>query len=72
MSAPAAKTNGFPVMTSAAQSSSSSSGRSRSSDSSAARPKNVGFVWSSPLSIVTSATAPQASVLSTRASLNSV
>ncbi len=44
MSAPAAKTNGLPVTTSAAQSPSSSSGRSRSSDSSAARPKNVGFV----------------------------
>jgi hypothetical protein len=44
MSAPAAKTNGFPVITSAAQSLSSSSGSSRSSDSSAERPKNVGFV----------------------------
>ena len=44
MSAPAAKTNGLPVITSAAQSPSSSSGSSRSSDSSAARPKKVGFV----------------------------
>ncbi len=44
MSAPAAKTNGLPVRTSAAQSPSSSGGSSRSSDSSAARPKNVGFV----------------------------
>jgi hypothetical protein len=43
-SAPAAKTNGFPVRTSAAQSPSSSFGSSRSSDSSAARPKKVGFV----------------------------
>src|SRR5512133_3069850 len=70
-SAPAAKTNGFPVRTSASQSPSSSSGSSRSSDSSAARPKKVGLVWSSPLSIVTSATTP-ASRTSTRASLNSV
>jgi len=44
MSAPAAKTNGLPVTTSAAQLPSSSSGRSRSSDSSAARPKKVGLV----------------------------
>ena len=44
MSAPAAKTNGFPVTTRADQSPSSSCGSSRSSDSSAARPKNVGFV----------------------------
>jgi hypothetical protein len=44
MSAPAAKTNGFPVSTSAAQSPSSSSGSSRSSDSSAERPKKVGLV----------------------------
>jgi len=44
MSAPAAKTNGLPVRTSAAQSPSSSSGSRRSSDSSAVRPKNVGFV----------------------------
>src|SRR6478752_6664227 len=70
-SAPAANTNGFPVRTSASQSPSSSSGSNRSSDSSAARPKNVGLVWSSPLSIVTSATTP-ASGTSTLASLNSV
>ena len=43
-SAPAAKTNGFPVRTSASQSPSSSSGSSLSSDSSAARPKKVGLV----------------------------
>ena len=44
MSAPAAKTNGFPVSTTAAQSPSSSRGNSRSSDSIAARPKKVGLV----------------------------
>jgi hypothetical protein len=44
MSAPAANTNGLPVSTSAIQLPSSSSGSSRSSDSSAARPKKVGFV----------------------------
>src|SRR5207237_6305384 len=70
MSAPAAKTNGFPVMTSAAQSPPSSCGSSCCSDSRAARPKNVGFVWSSPLSIVTSAT--RLPPRSTPASLNSV
>src|SRR3954454_10059323 len=70
-SATAAKTNGFPVRTSASQSPSSSSGSSRSKDSSAVRPKKVGLVWSSPLSIVTRATTP-ASGTSTRASLNSV
>src|SRR5205823_9812468 len=70
MSAPAAKTNGLPVTTSAAQSPSSSCGSSRSSDSRADRPKNVGFVWSSPLSIVTSAT--RLPSRSTSASLNSV
>jgi len=43
-SAPAANTNGLPVITSPVQSPSSSSGSSRSSDSSAARPKNVGLV----------------------------
>src|SRR4051794_35967510 len=65
-SAPAANTNGFPVTTSASQPSCSSFGSSRSSDSSAARPKKVGLVWSSPLSIVTRASEPA------RASLNSV
>jgi hypothetical protein len=44
MSAPAAKTKGLPVITSAAHSCSSRREKSRSSDSSAARPKNVGFV----------------------------
>ncbi len=43
MSAPAAKTNGLPVSTSACQSPSSSPGRSASSDSIAARPKTFGF-----------------------------
>src|SRR4051794_16452059 len=66
MSAPAAKTNGLPVITRPSQSPFSSSGSSRSSDSSAARPKKVGLVWSSPLSIVTRASEPA------RASLNSV
>src|SRR5438046_1374832 len=66
MSAPAAKTNGFPVITAALKSPPSSSPRRRSSDSSASCPKKVGFVQSSPLSIVTSATSP------TRVSLNSV
>ena len=44
MSAPAQKTNGLPVSTIPAQSPFSSSSRSRVSDSSAARPKTVGFV----------------------------
>src|SRR5438309_906274 len=66
MSAPAAKKNGLPVMTAALKSPASSSVSVRSSDSSAASPKNVGFVQSAPLSIVTSATSPA------RASLNSV
>ena len=56
MSAPAAKKNGFPVITAARKSPCSSSSSARSHDSSAASPKNVGFVQSSPLSIVTSAT----------------
>src|SRR5829696_6058249 len=66
MSAPAAKKNGLPVMTAALQSLRSSSPSRRSSDSSACSPKNVGFVQSAPLSMVTSATSPA------RASLNSV
>src|SRR2546429_87728 len=66
MSAPAAKKNGFPVMTAARKSPCSSSSSARSHDSSVASPKNVGFVQSSPLSIVTSATS------ATRATLNSV
>src|SRR3954470_18831473 len=66
MSAPAAKKNGLPVMTAALYSERSSSPNSRSSDSSACSPKNVGFVQSAPLSIVTSATSPA------RVSLNSV
>src|SRR3954468_3769422 len=70
-SAPAANTNGFPVTTSASQSSCSSVGSSRSSDSSAARPKKVGLLWSSPLSIVTSATRTLSGP-ATVASLNSV
>src|SRR6058998_960396 len=66
MSAPAAKKNGLPVITAARKSLRSSSSSSRSSDCSARSPKNVGFVQSSPLSIVTSATSPAS------ASLNSV
>src|SRR3954470_7037959 len=66
MSAPAAKKNRLTVMTAARESPASSCSSARSHDSSAACPKKVGFVQSSPLSIVTSATSP------TRASLNSV
>ena len=66
MSAPAAKKNGLPVITAAVKSPVSNSLSVRSSDWSAVSPKNVGFVQSSPLSIVRSATSPA------RASLNSV
>ena len=66
MSAPAAKNNGFPVITAAANEPCSSSPSTRSSERIAASLKNVGLVLSSPLSIVTSATSP------TCASLNSV
>src|SRR3954470_22088224 len=66
MSAPAAKKNRLTVMAAARSSPASSAVSARSHDSSAACPKKVGFVQSSPLSIVTSATSP------TRATLNSV
>src|ERR671935_1415368 len=66
MSAPAAKKNGLPVITAAVKSPFSSCVSARSSDASAASPKKVGLVQSSPLSIVTSATSPA------RATLNSV
>src|SRR5437868_15352423 len=71
-SAPAEKKYGLPVIKSAAQRSASSSARTRSNDSSADRPKTVGFVWSAPLSIVTSASGRSSSGLLTSASLNSV
>src|SRR6266511_4040605 len=44
ISAPAQKTNGFPVRTIAAQSPDSSSETTRSADSNALRPSTVGFV----------------------------
>src|SRR5438093_910340 len=69
-SAPAEKKYGLPVITSAAQSPPSSSPRTCSSDSNADRPKTVGFVWSAPLSIVTSASGRSSSGLATGASLN--
>ncbi len=58
MSAPTQKTNGLPVTTIAAQSPDSSSPITRTADSNAERPSVVGFVWSSPLSTVTSAIGP--------------
>src|SRR5918999_5460739 len=69
-SAPAAKMNGLPVITSASQSPDSSSETTGRPDSRALRPKTVGFVWSSPLSTVTSARRP--SGLVTTCNLNSV
>src|SRR5947208_2245676 len=66
ISAPAAKKDALPVITAALKSPASSSPSRRSSEASAASPKNAGLVESSPLSIVTSATSPA------RLSLNSV
>src|SRR5436305_11742576 len=66
MPAPAGPKNGLPVNTAAAKVPVSSSVSARSSDASAASPKKVGLVQSSPLSIVRSPTSPA------RASLNSV
>ena len=71
-SAPAEKKYGLPVITSAAQSRLSSSPSTWSSDSDAERPNTVGFVWSAPLSIVTSASGRSSSGLLTCASLNCV
>src|SRR5689334_1007654 len=71
-SAPAEKKYGLPVITSAAQSAPSSSPRMRPSDSNADRPKTVGFVWSAPLSIVTSASDRSSPGQLTCVSLNSV
>ena len=58
MSAPAQKTYGFPVSTIAAHSPASSSSRIWLPEMIALRPSTVGFVWSAPLSIVTSASGP--------------
>ncbi len=58
MSAPAQNQNGLPVNTAVVHSPSSSSAISRCPDSSAVRPSDGGFVQSSPLSIVTSASGP--------------
>src|SRR5579862_4694796 len=58
MSAPTQNTNGLPVMTAAVQSPRSSSSMTEIADSKADRPSVVGTRWSSPLSIVTSATVP--------------
>src|SRR5436190_13942698 len=59
-------------MTSAAQSSDSSRPSTRASDPNAERPNTVGFVWSAPLSIVTSAIGQSSSGLTTPANLNAV
>src|SRR5262245_25153219 len=70
MSAPTAKTNGFPVRRRPRQSRERSWSRTASSERSAASPNVFGFCQSSPLSIVTSAIGPTR--VETFWSLNSV